>query len=75
MVFTRWIVGIVGGLLVFIAVTMLLGFFLRNVFEGVKPWDTLVGLILPVLLGLLAGIQSFRRSVWPKESRQGNRGA
>ena len=71
MALTRWIVGIVGGLFVWLVVSMFVGFFLRNIFAGVKPLDTIIGFVLPIVLGLLAGIYSFKRSVWPKQSKEG----
>ncbi|NLX14828.1 MAG: hypothetical protein GXY44_14425 [Phycisphaerales bacterium] len=61
----RIVVGIIGGLFVFVVVTLVLGFLLRNLFDGIDPLDTLIGFILPVVLGLLAGIHSFRKSLWP----------
>ncbi len=63
----RWTVGIVGGLIVFIAVALLLGFFLRNMFEGVPPLDIIVGFILPNAIALYCGYRSFRQSVWPRK--------
>ena len=65
----RVVVGIIGGLFVFVIVTLILGFFLRNLFDGFEPLDTLVGFILPIVLGLLAGVESFRRSVWSKNDK------
>ena len=41
----RVVVGIIGGLFVFAAVTLILGFFLRNIFEGIGPWGTFIGWI------------------------------
>ncbi len=65
----RVVVGIIGGLFVFAVVTLILGFLLRNIFEGIGPWGTLIGWILPILSGLLAGVASFRKSVWPKNGK------
>lgn len=63
------VTGIAGGMIVFFAVTMMFSFVLRNVFEGIPLLDVIVGLILPVTFGLLAGIHSFRKSVWPRERK------
>jgi hypothetical protein len=59
----RYVAGLSSGLLVAFLVYFLLGLVLRNRVEGMRPWDTVVGFVLPHLLGLLADIQSFRRSV------------
>ena len=66
---SRVVVGIIGGLFVFVAVMLILGFVLRNIFEGIGPWGTFIGWILPILLGLLAGVASFRKSVWPQNRK------
>jgi hypothetical protein len=63
---TRWISGFAGGLFIALAVFFLLTLALGRIFEGLQPWDTVVGFVLPVLLGLLAGFHSFKRSVWPQ---------
>lgn len=38
---------------VFIAVTLISSFFLRNMFEGMPPLDVIVGVLTPLVLGLL----------------------
>lgn len=59
----RLVVGIIGGAFVAVIVFMLAAFFLGRMFEGTPPLDTIVGFIVPILLGLLAGASSFRASV------------
>jgi hypothetical protein len=59
----RWFVGFVGGALIFFTVTLVSAFFLRNMTYGYPPFDVIVGVFVPLLIGLLAGAQSFRASV------------
>ena len=57
----KWVGGIGGGLFVFVFVTLVSSFFLRNM--APPPLDIIGGLFVPLLLGLLAGVQTCRVSV------------
>ena len=59
----RWATAIISGLLIGCLTFFLLGILLGRMFDGVPPWDTVAGVIVPVVLGLLAGCHSFRRSL------------
>ena len=61
----RWIVGVVGGLFIFLCVGMITAFVFGRMFEGYEPLNTIIGLLLPVLLGLAAGAHTFYRTVRP----------
>jgi len=63
----RWVVGIIGGSLVFVVVALVVGFPLRNMFEGVEPLDTIIGFLLPLAIAFYFGYRSFRKSVWPNK--------
>lgn len=62
----RYITGIVGGLFIAFAAFFLTGLLLGRVFEGQGAIDRLVGFWIPALCGLLAGLHTFCRCVWPK---------
>ena len=66
----RLIVGIIGGTFVAVVVCMFSAFFLRSMFGGMPVLDVVFGLVIPIVLGLLAGAHSFRASV----RRVGNNG-
>lgn len=59
----RWITGIVSGVFVWFVVYFLLALLLRSMFDGLKPWDTVVGFVVPAFIGLLAGIHSLKTSI------------
>ena len=63
----KWIVGIVGGLCVFVFVALISyfisSFFLLDIHSPSRQNHTFLKIILPVTLGLLAGAHSCRASV------------
>ena len=59
----RWVVGITGGLFVFLGVSLVGSFFLTGIALGFPPYGAILGVFVPLLLGLLAGVQTCRVSV------------
>lgn len=60
---TKWIVGVIGGLFSFVVVYLGTGVFLCRVGEGHPIWGPVFAIVAPGLLGLAAGIHTFRASI------------
>lgn len=58
-----WVGAICGGLFAFVFVTLLAAFSLSSMLGGGPAFDVLFSLIIPLLLGTLAGLYSIRSAV------------
>jgi len=66
----RWIVATASGAVVFASITLVSAFCARNLCEGYPPFDVVVAVALPLLIGILAGIETFRVALQRAQAAQ-----
>ena len=67
----RYVVGIIGGFFIFFMVTSISAFFLGRMFgEMGTIYDVIPSVVAPLIIGLLAGIHSFRATVRKAAARE-----